>query len=158
MRIAPHLSLTKSAFRLAWFVGAIGCSVPTHATDDCTTPLPRNMEVVAPTPTTPVEFAKFVGVWGGGKWDDKLCHTLVVESVDPRGNVRAIYSYGTYEGWDIHNADWFRPTGTIKGGVLKLTTFRNGAEVTYRMEGDSLSGEYLRRGNVSLVDLVRVEQ
>jgi hypothetical protein len=61
------------------------------------TPLPDIAK--NPTPSTadmPKKFAKWIGVWGGGKWDDKRCTTLVVLTVNENGEAQVVYSWGAH--------------------------------------------------------------
>ena len=126
-----------------------------NAAAPCTTPLPTDMAISPPATSVPSEFAKFSGAWGGGKWDGKLCHTLVVTQVDAGGAVSAIYSFGRYTGWNIDRGDWFPTAGVIEDGELKLERFRNGARASYRFEGDKLRGTYRRGSGTSRVLLTR---
>ncbi|MBC8270135.1 MAG: hypothetical protein H8E36_15440 [Rhodospirillaceae bacterium] len=120
------------------------------------TPLSTDLSISPPSADVPDDIARFSGVWGNGKWDDKLCHTLAVVSIDADGNAEAIYSYGTYSGWDIRKAEYFKPNGKIADGKLTLETFRNGAKAVYWFSGDVLKGSYTRNGNTSYVTLSRV--
>ena len=123
---------------------------------DCETPLPDDAAVKDPGPDVPEEFKRFSGMWQGS-WRDVLCHTLVVESVASDGSVRAIYSWGTYIKWDVHEG--FRlETGKIEDGELKLRRFGNGAEVTYWFSGDDLEATYVRRGRTTPGTFSRVSE
>ena len=123
----------------------------------CTTPLPQNLEITQPGADVPADLAGFVGKWGNGKWDGKLCHTLVVLGVNQGGNASAIYSWGTYAGWDVTQGN-SRRVGTIENGKLTLERFGNGAEAAYWFEGDALRGSYTNaRGDISLVKLTKLD-
>ena len=52
-----------------------------------------------PTPPSadmPRKFAKWIGVWGGGKWKDKVCAALVVLTVDEIGIAQIVHSVGDH--------------------------------------------------------------
>src|SRR5262245_24510238 len=57
------------------------------------TPLPTDVQLVAPASEVPEAFARFAGVWTG-EWEDSggLCHTLVVEEVLANGFARVTFS------------------------------------------------------------------
>lgn len=121
------------------------------------TPLPNSLEITPPDSNLPADTARFVGIWSNGKWDDKLCHTLAVLSLDADGSAEAIYSYGTYAGWNIRKAEYFKSQGTIADGKLTLETFRNGAKAVYWFSGDDLKGSYTNsNGGTSWVTLTDV--
>ena len=127
------------------------------STSACTTPLPENVEIAQPTDTVPPQLAKFAGTWGHGKWDGKLCHTLVVQRVTSAGNVRAIYSWENYSGWNAHEGN-SQHVGSIADGKLTLERFDNGADVTYWFEGDTLMGSYVNAsGARSIITLSKLE-
>lgn len=116
------------------------------------TPLPSDLEITIPTEDVPAELARFSGVWGDGAWDGKLCHTLVVQSIDKYGNVITIYSTGDYASMD---AEYNKIPGIIKNGRLVLSTFPNGAETSYWFVGDLLEGSYIRENINSTVTLTK---
>jgi hypothetical protein len=122
------------------------------------TPLPNPVPISPPSADVPEEISQFSGIWSNGKWDGKLCATLVVASVDAAGNVEAIYSHGAFAGWDILNADYFKSKGKVADGKLILEKFRNGAVVTYWFSGEKLKGSYFRNGGTSNVTLSRITQ
>ena len=127
----------------------------TYTTDGstaCKTPLPADFTVTPPAESVPPEYAKFSGIWGDGKWEGKLCHTLVVTEVNEDGSVSAIYSHGRYEGWNIHHAGFFTLSGVIEDGVLELERLGTGVKANYRFQGEKLLGSYRlnRRSEVIL--------
>ncbi len=64
-----------------------------------------------------------IGVAGRPR-DDGLCRTLVVEEVLPNGFARVIYSHGTYEAWNVRLLNFWRASGRIVDGVLRLQACR----------------------------------
>lgn len=143
-------------FAMAGFIlAAIAAPQPTQAA--CSTPLPDDVDVVQPDSSVPAAYARFVGKWGDAKWDGKLCHTLVVESVDAEGNATVVYSYGVYTPWDIYEADWVRTLAEVSDEELQLDRFSNGARATYWFSDDKLKGKYLRGGGRSNITLSRID-
>lgn len=120
------------------------------------TPLPKPTPIIAPSEDVTNEFSQFSGIWSNGKWDNKLCATLVVTSIDAGGNAKAIYSHGAYAGWNIPKPKFFNASGEIEDGKLILKTFGNGANVAYWFSEDSLKGSYTRRGNTVFTTLSKV--
>lgn len=122
------------------------------------TPLPESLKISPPADGVPADVAAFSGIWGDAKWDGSLCHTLVVKSIDANGDAEVVYSYGSFVPWGIHNPEYFEPSGTIEDGTLTLERFRNGAKVSYTLDGDKLKGRYVINGNVSRVKLSRIPE
>lgn len=130
-------------------------SAATTDTASCTTPLPADVTVASPSEAVPANYAKFSGTWGDGKWNDKLCHLLVVTEVNADGSVTAIYSHGSYPDWGIDTPAWYEADGTIKDGKLVLDQFPNGAQAIYEHDGDTLRGTYHNTGVLSRIVLKR---
>jgi hypothetical protein len=115
-----------------------GCTAATRLT-----PLPFDARVQQPAATVPPDVARFAGVWSG-YWEGGVDHTLVVENIAREGNtyrVSAVYSWGAYEASRLRPG-FQRVAGTIDGQVLRLDRFGNGAQPTYRLQGDLLHGSY----------------
>ena len=134
----------------------------TERTDDqlasavqCTTPLPSDVFSKLPDANTPVAAARFAGTWGHGRWDDKLCHVLVVEDIAASGRVTTVYAYGTYPGWNVQEG-YNRVSGSIKDGTLTLDPLSSGAAVTYRFKDDALVGTNVNEGIRSTVILSKI--
>ena len=132
-------------------------TTPVHdnVATDCTTPLPEDSGVAAPSEGVPSAYAKFLGTWGDGKWDDRLCHVLVVTEINADGSVTAIYSHGSYPDWGIDAPAWHEADGTIKDGRLVLDQFPNGAQAIYEHDGDTMRGTYHNTGVLSRIVLKR---
>ena len=120
---------------------------------ECDTPLPVNF--TPPTKSVEGGANEFIGVWGGGKWDKKLCHTLVVESVDADGKAQVIYSYGVYDKWNIKKPGFNRDTGVIVDSVLTLDWSKNGIKVEYRLDNGKLKGKYILLDGFVTAELTR---
>jgi hypothetical protein len=105
----------------------------------CETPLP--LDVVKPS-TDGAGRASFLGFWGDGKWDGKLCHTLVVESLSDDGAATVVYSHGTYSGWNIRAPGFYRVKGRFEGDTLHLNFPTIGARAEYKLVEGSLHGKY----------------
>jgi len=121
------------------------------------TPLPQPVPMNQPSEDVPNEISRFFGVWSNGKWNEKLCTTLAVTSVDAAGNAKAIYSYGTYAGWNIQQPNQFETSGEITNDRLRLETFGNGADVSYWFSDGKLKGTYTRNDNTSYVTLTKIK-
>lgn len=123
--------------------------------EGCDNPLPEYV-VTAPTGNVDQTKASFSGVWVG-RWDGKLCHTLVVETVDNQG-AQVIYSHGIYHGWNIRGGNYSRWEAEFEGNKLMLPTFGNGATASYRLVDGQLRGKYVNsQGGVTLVTLSSAE-
>ena len=141
------MSLVRVFF---WLTFVLGLSMPAAA-QVCDTPMP-GYKVTAPAASVVPDQARFIGVWKG-KWEDKLCHTFVVMSIDA-DEVEVIYSFGVYEPWGIKAGGYGRYIAKFDGEMLRLPTFRNGADASYRFDGGVLTGRYVtKRGGVSYVRL-----
>ncbi|MEM9140079.1 MAG: hypothetical protein AAGB15_09630 [Pseudomonadota bacterium] len=125
-------------------LAASGCAVePRNAV------VPASVEISAPSQEVSEEIARFSGIWAG-TWDGCLPGKLAVVSIQPTGAVQAYYAYGDCAKWNISQGGGLHE-GTIDGDVLRLDTFRNGANVTYTLLQDgSLRGSYIRDGGETL--------
>ena len=118
----------------------------------CETPLPDDVNIETPAANVPPEHAKFSGIWGDGKWNGKLCNTLIVEEVRDNGEVKTVYSWGTYSGWSIQKGSnrWY---GKIENNKLILKG--GGITVTYWFSDGQLKGTYKTRNSTSRITLSR---
>ena len=87
------------------------------------TPLPADVKLIAPGPDIAPEAARFAGAWTGA-WKeqdaDTICATLVVEELLPSGHARVIYGHGTWEPLGIQVPAYWRATGRVVDGVLRV--------------------------------------
>ena len=150
MAILSILSRTARTVVLAVSCALILNSAPALADEDCRTPLPSGFKLAPPPPGLPDDLRRFHGAWGNGKWDGKLCHTLVLEVLDSSGSVNAIYSWGDFAGWNLKQG-YSTHQGRISGDAVDLPRFSNGAKVDYQLAGGKLSGSYVRKGNVTKI-------
>jgi hypothetical protein len=115
----------------------------------CTTPLPTDVSI--PSPGTSGR-AEFLGVWGDGKWDGLLCHTLVIESLPTGDSAIAVYSHGAYSGWNIRAPGFYRVQGRFDGSTLHLDFPTIKARAEYRLNDGKLHGRYFSpQGTVSII-------
>lgn len=123
--------------------------------ENCANPLP-DYTVSQPGAGVSDYQASYSGVWVG-RWDGKLCHTLVVENISVE-NVSVIYSYGVSVEWNIRRGNYRRHNAEFEGEKLVLERFRSGAVASYRLVDDQLKGEYVNSdGEVTPVTLRRAE-
>jgi hypothetical protein len=112
--------------------------------------------VAQPVGSVPEKYARFSGIWGNGKWDDRLCHTLVVTSVEADGSAEVIYSHGVYAGWGIREAEYFDEwPAQIEDGTLTLADSSFNANISYAYADGKLEGTFIRNGE-STVTLEKV--
>jgi hypothetical protein len=123
--------------------------------EECKTPLPTDYRLTVPGDDVPEEYRSLVGVWGDGKWDGRLCTTLVVEAIDAKGIAAVIYSFGAHAGWGIRKPGYHRVKGEMKSNELHLK-FSRDRRVTYRLDGNRLKGKYFSKQGVSNVSLSRI--
>lgn len=118
--------------------------------ESCEFPLPDNVNIRTPSADVPERYAGFSGRWGPGKWDDELCHVLVVETVDSEGEAEVIYSWGTSERWNIRQAGWVRVMGRVLGAKLKIKLYDGKVDVNYWLDGETLYGRYYGGNTVDI--------
>jgi hypothetical protein len=114
------------------------------------TPLPADVQLIAPGPEVPEAVARFAGAWSGA-WLDQgsselECHTLAVEEVLVNGYARVIVSSGTYVDRNIPLPEFFnirlpafvRVTGRIVDGELRVQLpLPPRPKHAYRLAGDT---------------------
>lgn len=118
----------------------------------CTTPLPS--DVVKASPGDSGRGA-FLGVWGNGMWDGKLCHTLAVESLSGEGAAIVVYSYGAYPAWNIKAPGFYRLEGKFEGDTLHLDFPSIRARAEYKLANGSLQGQYFSASGPVAIVLTR---
>ena len=103
------------------------------------TPLPGDVNIIAPPAESPPEAKAFSGTWTGS-WSGDLETTLIVERIDADG-CSVIYSWGTL----VRNRvkpGFTRARGVLQGNVLTFTT-DGGARLRYKLQPDgTLKGDY----------------
>jgi hypothetical protein len=149
---------------VALIVG-LAAAAPSEGKDcQSDTMLPSDVRVTIPGADVPASAARFSGTWNG-LWKDKdrddgLCRTLVVEDVLANGFARVVYSHGTYEGWKVRQPNFWRASGRVVDGVLRLEVpYISRPDVTYRFVDGTLretfrgqpSATLTRMRDVSLV-------
>ena len=107
----------------------------------------KSVPITTPGADVPAEYAAFSGTWEG-TWGKNLYGQLAVQTVSPTGLATGWYSWGNLPGSFNGGAVPFE--GEISDGVLKLATFSNGANVSYRLIDErTLEGRYSLKGKVS---------
>lgn len=116
---------------------------------DCSkeTPLPDDMQIVKPTELVGTDVARFSGMWGEGKWNGSLCHTLVVERINHGknpGSATAVVVYSHGRSARVQIPAYVRVNNAkIENGKLSFfLPWGAGSNVSYELKGDSLSGTY----------------
>jgi hypothetical protein len=138
----------------AWVVLVVLAPIGNRAyAEECDTPLPAN--VTRPTQQAETGNLAFIGVWGNAKWDNKLCHTLVVESVDADGNAQIVYSYGVYEKWGIKRPGYMRDKALIVDSTLVMDGSKDKARVEYKLVDGKLKGKYILPDMFVLIEMTR---
>lgn len=89
----------------------------------------------------PAEWKAFLGHWGPGKWDGKLCHELVVEEIRADGVVRIADLQGWYTPWNRWPTAFRREARFQEDGSLRVDQGRMGVS-TYRLVDGVLYGAY----------------
>lgn len=105
------------------------------------TPIPEiARQVIPPAADVPEKFARFSGIWTGGRWSGIICNTLVVFDVRADGSAEILYSYGDNPFGARERYHWSQ--GMIAGNKIDLSLFPNGRKVEYLIEanGDILEG------------------
>ncbi len=106
----------------------------------------QTVSIKKPGADVPAEYAVFSGTWSGawGK-EGNLYGQLAVQEVMPTGLITGWYSWGNLPGSFSGGA--VPVEGTIRDGVLRLQTFSNGANASYRLiDENTLEGTYSLSG------------
>lgn len=103
-----------------------------------------DVKVVKPPEDLPERYTQYLGQWGYGAWDGKMCHDLLVYQVFPDGQVALVDMHAPYKPWN-QPASAFRRFGWIDAnGKLH---FNYGSErATYEIVGDTMKGTRLIKG------------
>lgn len=157
-----RLATLRGMFPFVLLLVAAGCAGLQEYDASCIkeTPLPViERDPIPPAKDVPEEFARFSGIWAGGKWDGfrgTLCNTLVVFSVDKNGTAKLVYSWGDQPNWNT-SPGWILVTATISGNRMVLERFRNNVQAEYYFQvvdgKPTLSGIYPHNFGVSYVTL-----
>ncbi len=110
-------------------------------------PLPKDLLITPPDVSIPKETSRFSGIWkgewGGGALDGALAVTRVLSADE----IEVIYSWRLANNQNTGFTDPF--VAKVSGDELILPKFRNGAEVTYRLDGKELRGFYTINGKTT---------
>ena len=105
---------------------------------DCYTVDPyQPIKIAKPDPKASTQASAFLGAWGAGAWDGRVCHDLWVMDVDAAGNVVM---------FDAHGPGYRNEaTAFLRKGVIepdgRIHVRKGGAMVTYWIENGVLYGE-----------------
>lgn len=116
----------------------------------CPSPLPDDINVVAPGTDVPDAMRQLSGVWANGSWNGGRCGALVVEAIKPEGSATVVYSWG--DGNRDGNGDYRRiPANIDQNGVLSLSFPGSSVRVSYTLlDSEQLAGTYYRSGKWSI--------
>jgi hypothetical protein len=108
--------------------------------------LPADVKIITPSLKLPKTLRAFSGKWFGVT-DGILDQMLVVESINDKMEVNAIYSWGVAYQWDIDQPGWERYHGIYRDHKLILTNENNNINITCSLNPDgTLHSIYQRPG------------
>ena len=102
----------------------------------------------------PDHLKPWLGHWGPGLWDGKLCHELVVEEIRADGTARIADLQGYYLPWDRWPTAFRREATFREDGTLEVRQGRMGVSV-YTLRDGVLHGAYSWGGDPLRVTLAR---
>ena len=108
---------------------------------------------------SPDNYARWSGCWEG-KWAvAKLHHIFIVEEINAAGTATVVYSHGSYPDWGIEKGEYSRWDADFieEGKRIRLPTFRNGADVTYKFKANYIEGRYVRSNGVTKGRFTKIE-
>lgn len=118
--------------------------------------LPADASIIAPGSKVPKTLRLFSGKWfgiSGGILD----HLLVVEKINDKLEVNAIYSWGVAYQWNINQPGWKRYEGKFENEKLILADKNSRTKITYKMNSNgTLDATYERPGVFSRITLTRL--
>ncbi len=124
-------------------LAAIILAIPAFADS----PLPKDLKITPPDASIPAETSRFSGLWKGEWGDGALDGALAVTRVISADEIEVIYSWRLANN---QNTGFTEPFAVkVSGDELILPTFRNGAEVTYKLVGEELRGFYKINGKTT---------
>lgn len=110
--------------------------------------LPADVKIITPSLNIPKTIRAFSGKWFGSTYG-VLDQFLVVENINEKIEVSAIYSWGVAYQWDINQPGWERYNGKIQNQKLILSNEKNNVKITYSFNPDgTLHSTYQRPGIV----------
>lgn len=109
---------------------------------DCRTVVLFNPNVRGAARGVPEWQRAFIGEWGGGAWDGRACHGLLIEEIRADGTVRLVELQGNYPQWNMYPTSFKRRAEFTPDGSLRVDRGRRGVAV-YRMQGGVIYGEML---------------
>lgn len=98
----------------------------------------------------PQKLKRYLGYFSGFWETDRLYHTLLVSEITEDGSAIVYYAHEKYKPWKINKPECSRYQAEIEDGLLKLTTGRRRAIVTYGfLDFGTLMATYEFRGRVT---------
>ncbi len=120
--------------------------------------LPADIKIISPSSKIPSALRAFSGKWFGIS-DGILDNILVVEKINDKKEVNAVYSWGVAYQWNINQPGWQRYNGKFQSQKLILTDKNNKIKITYKFNSDStLDATYERPGVFSHTTLTRIDK
>lgn len=96
------------------------------------------VKVQKPSKDIPPEYARFLGKWEKGAWNNLWCHDLLVTSIKKDGSAEVFDMHGPYDPWGQPASAFKRKAKIDADGQLR---FRIGDDqLSYRIEGNKLLG------------------
>jgi hypothetical protein len=107
-------------------------------------PADITIDIQPPSPDVPLQYAVFVGKWGG-YWGGELASNLYVVSVTPSGGARGVYAWGISSLVKTPGAINFR--ARIEGNILSWGDVTGGIGFEFKVTPDGkLKGERYDHG------------
>lgn len=147
-------ALTADASALAPVPAPLPAGAPAAAGADCKTV--KLFDAVRPKMhrKAPDHLKPWLGHWGPGLWDGKLCHELVIEEIRADGTARIADLQGYYLPWDRWPTAFRREATFREDGALEVRQGRMGVAV-YTLRDGVLHGAYSWGGDPLRVTLAR---
>ncbi len=121
----------------------------------CLTRLYNNAKINPPAADTPEDLRRWSGLYGGDRWDGVLCNSLAVLQVNKDGSARVQYAFGTAPSWGIQQPGAYEYPAKINGDTLTFAVPALGANATYKLSGDKLSGTWSSRNGTNRTTITR---
>ncbi len=114
---------------------------PAQGASDCPSQLWGSVSIV-PRQDAPDDARRWLGLFGGGRWDEVLCHSLAVLEVRSDGSARVQYAWDVAPQWNVYRSGFDTYSAKIEGNRLVFAIPAIGANVEYVITGDRLIGTW----------------
>jgi hypothetical protein len=119
--------------------------------------LPVDVNIIAPSRNVPQAIRAFSGKWFGIT-EGVLDQIIVVESINDKMEVRAIYSWSVAYPWGINQPGWERYKGKFQNQKLLLRNENNTINITCSLNSDgTLHAIYNRPGVLAHITMTRCD-